>query len=61
MNGLAVVEALWRHTGITKHAMGASYEEISYIPNMQTTSFNYAWLTLACNVRSLHEHLVGLH
>ncbi len=35
MNGLAVVEALWRHTGITgiiKHAMGASYEEISCIP-----------------------------
>ncbi len=30
MNGLAVVEALWRCTGITgiiKHAMGASYEE----------------------------------
>ncbi len=36
MNGLAVVEALWRRTGITgiiKHAMGASYEEISCIPN----------------------------
>ncbi len=32
MNGLSVVEATWRRTGITgiiKHAMAASYEEIS--------------------------------
>ncbi len=27
-------------------------------PAYQTTSFSYAWLTLACNVRWLHEHLV---
>ncbi len=61
MNGLAVVEVLWRHTGVTKHAMEASYEENSCIPNMRTTSFSYAWLTLACNVKWLHEHLAGLH
>ncbi len=35
MNGLAVVEALWRHAGIIKHAMGASSEEISCITNHQ--------------------------
>ncbi len=38
MNGLAVVEALWRRTGITgiiKHTMGVSYEENSRIPNHQ--------------------------
>ncbi len=38
MTGLAVVEALWRRTGITgiiKHAMEASYEEISCTPNHQ--------------------------
>ncbi len=34
MNDLAVVEALWRHTGITgiiQHDLGASYEEISCV------------------------------
>ncbi len=38
MNGRAVVEALWRRTGITgiiKHAMRASYEKILYIQNHQ--------------------------
>ncbi len=38
MNGLAVVEALRRRTGIggiIKHAMGASYEELFCILNHQ--------------------------
>ncbi len=28
-------------------------------PAYQTTSFSYAWMTLAYNVRWLHKHLRG--
>ncbi len=65
MNGLAVVEALWRHTGIllellsipykTYVAASYVYEEISCIPNHRL------YLCMACNDKWLHEQLVGLY
>ncbi len=46
MNGLAVVEALLRRTGITgnfEHTMGASYEEISFKLQAQCNVPDQQW------------------